>query len=83
VPMQVGAGHRANEVSNEAPTAVAPRTDKHSRYTGEVQATRRWLREAMHNAPGAEKRPYLYRRAPYARIFIAIICLALLTVWRF
>jgi hypothetical protein len=55
--MQVGAGHRANEVSNEAPTAVAPQTDKHSRYTGEVQATRRWLREAMHNAPGAEKRP--------------------------
>jgi hypothetical protein len=34
-------------------------------------------------ASGDEQAPQFYRRAPYAHIFIAIICLALLTVWRF
>jgi uncharacterized membrane protein len=51
--MQVGAGYRAAEVSNTwwrrrqcAPKGARNGNYKHGRYTEEVQATRRWLREA-------------------------------------
>jgi hypothetical protein len=47
----------------EVPTAVGPRAVrengnyKHGRYTAEVAATRRWLREAIHTLHELKKRP--------------------------